>query len=192
MYNISGVKFLGMQWRCSVSCQNLARSSKLSNRITMARASPIEYKMYYRVSFETVIRGHHVYKYTWTPKINEVLQCEEDTRAEAKEYDANAIGVYVMKTDDANKTLAGHVPIELSQLLSYFLQANAENQLAAQVTGKRKREVGLVVPAKFTAFTPKLRKARILERELNGRAAKYSHFELKNITISENKLPKLF
>ena len=100
--------------------------------------------------------------------------------------------VYVMKTDDANKTLAGHVPIELSQLLSYFLQANAENQLAAQVTGKRKREVGLVVPAKFTAFTPKLRKARILERELNGRAAKYSHFELKNITISENKLPKLF
>ena len=34
-----------------------------------------------------------MYKYTWTPQINQVLQCEEDTRAEAKEYDANAIGV---------------------------------------------------------------------------------------------------
>jgi len=29
---------------------------------------------------------------------------------------------------------------------------NAENRLLAQVTGKRKREVGLVVLAKFTAF----------------------------------------
>lgn len=113
------------------------------------------------------------------------------TRAEAKEYDANAIGVYVIKPD-ANKTLTGHVPIELSHLLSYFLQANAENQLVAQVTGKRKREVGLVVPAKFTAFTPELRNARILERELNGRASKYSHFEMNNIAINENKLPKLF
>ena len=132
----------------------------------MARALPIEYKMYYRVSFETVIRGHRVYKYTWNPQINQVLQCKEDTRAEAKEYDANAISVYVIKPDN-NKTLAGHVPIELSHLLSYFLQANAENQLVTQVTGKRKREVGLVVPAKFTAFTPELRNARILERELN-------------------------
>ena len=50
----------------------------------------------------------------------------------------------------------------------------------AQVTGKRKREVGLVVPAKFTALT-QLRIARILERELTARAEKYSHFELKNI-----------
>ena len=103
---------------------------------------------------------------------------------------ANAIGVYVIKLD-ANKTLAGHVLIELLHLLSYFLQANAENQLVAQVTGKRKREVGLVVPAKFTAFTPELRNARILERERNGRASKYSHFGRKNIAINVNKLPKL-
>ena len=124
------------------------------------------------------------------PKSIKMLQCEEDTRAEAKEYDANAFGVYVIKPD-ANKTLAGHVPIELSHLLSYFLQANAENQLIAQVTGKRKREVGLVIPAKFTAFNPELRNVRILERELNGRASKYSHFGMKNIAINVNKLPKL-
>jgi len=53
-------------------------------------------------------------------------------------------------------------------LLKNFLAANAENRVLAEVTGKRKREVGLVVPAKFTAFTTELLIARILDRELNG------------------------
>ena len=46
----------------------------------------------------------------------------------------------------AENTLAGHVPIKLSRLLAFFLQAN--NLLTAKVAGKRKREVGLVLPAK--------------------------------------------
>ena len=43
----------------------------------------------------------------------------------------------------------------LSRSLKSFLEENAENRLLTQVTGKRKRkrEIGLVVPAKFTAFT---------------------------------------
>ena len=52
--------------------------------------------------------------------------------------------------------------------------------------------VVVVVPAKFTALTSELRIARVLERELTTRAEKYSHFELKNITFKENKLPMLF
>jgi len=77
-------------------------------------------------------------------------------------------------------------------LLQNFLEANAENRLLAQVTGKRKREVGLVVPTKFTAFTTKPRIARILDRELNGRAAKYNHNELKDTAFDERKFPMLF
>ena len=46
--------------------------------------------------------------------------------------------------------------------------------------------------SKFTALTSELCIARILERELTARAEKYSHFELKNITFKENKLPMLF
>ena len=111
----------------------------------MARASPIQFKMYFKVHFETVIRRHHVYKHTWTPVIDQVLQCEKDSRAEAQEHDSNAVGVYLVSTQsDAKKTLAGHVPIELSHLLEKFLEAEAGNKLCAQVTGKRKREVGLV------------------------------------------------
>ena len=45
--------------------------------------------------------------------------------------------------------------------------------------------------AKFTAYTKELRIARILVRELNGRAMKYNHFELKNIVFMENKFPVL-
>ena len=73
-------------------------------------------------------------------------------------------------------------------------EKHAENRLLAQVTGKRKREVGLVVLAKFTAFTTELRIARILDRELNGQVVKcmYNHFELKNIVFDERKFPMLF
>ena len=71
-----------------------------------------------------------------------------DNREEAIEYDKNAIGVF--KTGE---TLIGHLPIELSCLLKYFLEASPENNLIAVVTEKRKREVGLVVPAKYVALT---------------------------------------
>ena len=66
------------------------------------------------------------------------------------EYDKNAIGLF--KSDDP-ETLVGHLPIEISCLLTYFLEASPENKLNAIVIGKRKREVGLVVPAKYAALT---------------------------------------
>ena len=161
----------------------------------MARALPVEFKMNFKVEYETVIRGHRVYKCVWTPVIDEKLECNKDTRAEAKEHDKNAIGVYriTKQLDVANqkKILVGHVPIELSRLMKNFLEANTKNKLVAQVTGKRKREIGLVVPAKFSAFTTDLRLAKILETELRKRALKYTHVQLKSIVIQENKFPRL-
>ena len=59
--------------------------------------------------------------------------------------------------------------------------------------------VNLELREKFTRWKKpesfmksELRIARILERELTARAEKYGHFELKNITFKENKLPMLF
>lgn len=109
----------------------------------------------------------------------------------------NAISVYEppspkgTKQPNSKKTLAGHVPIELSRSLNNFLRANTENNLFAKVTGKRKREIGPVIPAKFLAVTTELRTAEVLERELSSKAMKYSHFELNNITIEKNKFPRL-
>ena len=115
------------------------------------------------------------------------LECNKDTRAKAKEHDKNAISVYriTKQLDVANqkKILVGHVPIELSRLMKNFLKANTENKLVAQI--------GLVVPAKFLAFTTDLCLAKILETELRKRALKYTHFELKSIVIQANKFPRL-
>ena len=75
-------------------------------------------------------------------------------------------------------------------MLTFSLQANADNLLTATVAGKRKREVGLVVLAKFTTFTQELKNAKILKRDLNERASRYTHFK-KSITIAKNKFPLL-
>ena len=94
----------------------------------------------------------------WTPVLDEELECDGDTRSEAKEHDENAIGVYKppdlkgTKQPNSKKMLAGHIPIELSCLLKNFLSANLENKLFAKVAGKRKREIGLVVPARFSVL----------------------------------------
>lgn len=145
--------------------------------------------MYFKVDFKTVIRGHHVYRSVWIPVVDQVLRCRHDTRAEAKEHDTNAIGVYLIS--EQKETLIRHVPIELSRLLNNFLEVNTESKRLAKVTGKRKREVGLVVPAKFSTLTIELRIARILEGELNARATKYSQFGLNGIVLKENKFPWL-
>ena len=65
----------------------------------------------------------------------------------------------------------------------HILPANTDNLLTATVTGMRKMEIGLVIPAKFTTFTQELKNVKILNRKLNERASKYTQFELKNITI---------
>ena len=138
--------------------------------------------MYFKVHFETVLTGHHVYKHTWTPVIDQVLQCEKDSRAEAQEHDSNAVSVYLVTMQwDAKKTLAGHVPIELSLLLKNFLEAEAGNKLCAQVTGKRKREVSWACCA-GKVHSPDIRASHSKNsgKEITARAEKYSHFELKN------------
>ena len=63
----------------------------------------------------------------------------------------DSIGGYLISNQ--KETLTGHIPIELSCLFKNFIEVVAENKLCARVTGKRKREVGLVVPAEFSALT---------------------------------------
>ena len=95
--------------------------------------------MYFKVHFETVIRGHHVYKHTWTPVIDQVLQCEKDNCAEAQEHDSNAVGVYLVTTQsDTKKTLAGHVPIELSHLVKELPRSRSRKQAVCASNRKTK------------------------------------------------------
>ena len=52
-----------------------------------------------------------------------------------------------------------------------------ENSLVATVIGRRKREIGLVVPRRYTALTSDKRTADILIKELRKKIDEYSHFQ---------------
>ena len=95
---------------------------------------------------------------------------------------------FTKKVDEPDEELklVGHVPIECSSLLDYFLKADSSNKLIATVEGKRKREIGLVGPGKFIRCTKQLRQANTLYRELMEKKAKYSHFEINQISF-DNK-----
>ena len=101
----------------------------------MARLSPVKFEMGYKIEFQTAIRGHRIYKDVWVPLIGQELICKADNREEAIEYGKNAIGVF--KTGDP-ETLVGHLPIELSCLLKYFLDASREKKLHCCCYGKEK------------------------------------------------------
>ena len=153
----------------------------------MSRILPVTYEMNYKIEFQTAIRGHHIYKDSWVPSIGQNLICRTDTREEAIEHDKNAIGVF--KSGD-KETLVGHLPIEISCLLTNFLKAAPENKLDAIVVGKRKREVGLIVPAKYVALTKNKTFANILFNKLQEKEKKHTNFELDVITTTVTNVTK--
>ena len=132
--------------------------------------------MLYETRIETLVRGHHVYKTIWTGVIGEKLFTSPDSREEAKAYDKYAIGIY--KDSDFTE-LVGHAPIEISNIIYYFLRADERNHVNVQVTGKRKREVRLVVPARYHMYTGDIRCARVLNTELGKIKTVYPTLELK-------------
>ena len=138
----------------------------------------LKFEQTHVLEFETVSRGHHIYKSVWTPVFGEKLHCHHDTRDEAKSHDDYAIGIYkpvdtAMKEKEA---LVGHLPIELSFLLCKFLES--ENcGLLFSPTGPRLQEDGLVVPGKYIAKRPKKR-LEVLKHELDRRAIKLNYMKL--------------
>jgi len=98
------------------------------------------------------------------------------------EYDKFSVGLYRKNKVGIveQEQLLGHVPVELSSLLFHFLNADGNNTVTAIVTGKRKREVGLVVPCQYIAETDSGRLARILDEQLHAKKEKYKALELKH------------
>ena len=112
--------------------------------------------------------------------MGEILQCKKDNRQEALDHDEHAVGVYKFESDDAET-------IELSMLLSRLLKASEKNAVEVKVCGKRRREIGLVIPGHYKARTKSRSQCKILDRELNYMKTKYSHFEIEH-EISEERI----
>ena len=64
--------------------------------------------------------------------------------------------------------LTGRIPIEISRLIAGFIGASEMNSVSVQVCGKRKREVGLIVPGCYIASTKRRKFISILSKELKG------------------------
>ena len=117
----------------------------------MARSMPQAKFAYYELEFDSVIRGHHASKETWTPMPEEeILACQPDTSHQAQQKDDYAIGVW------KNNEVVGHVPGgAMSKLLHQFLLSHKEARLTAVPTHNRAYEVGLVVPCVYKATLPR-------------------------------------
>ena len=127
----------------------------------------------YKTEVTSIIRGHQVYKDVWDATIGEMLEAASDDREEAKEYDKYAVGLY--KID----LLVGHIPIEISSLCFHFINQDPGNKIKALITGKRQREIGLVVPAKLIFITNNKRFSEVLGNELTKRKNKFPTVTLK-------------
>ena len=72
----------------------------------MARQTTFyKYGMYYKIDFNLVIRGYHVYKGCWTPIMGETVLARNNTREEALEYDQYTIGIF----KEPEEELVGHI-----------------------------------------------------------------------------------
>ena len=85
--------------------------------------------------FESVIRGHHIYKDVWVPFIGEILRLGRENN---NEQDHHAVAVL---KDNAT---VGHAPREISTIFFYFL--GHDGTIEAEVAGHRQYGVGLEVP----------------------------------------------
>ena len=86
----------------------------------------------------------------WNTVKNETLFCRKDSRRKVAEYDKHAIAVF--KSDDQQ----GHMSTELSDLIDYYPGNTKKKRVSAVVVDQRKRDVSLVVTAKYSEFTKEL------------------------------------
>ena len=129
-----------------------------------------DFVLCYKTELKRVVRGHHVYQSVWTCTVGENLFTAPDKREEVLSYDEFAISVY----KDEN-----HLPIEISSLPYHFLKKSSENKTIVKITGKRQREIGLVVPATFVYITRDKNCSIILKAALEKRKKKFPDLKLK-------------
>lgn len=96
----------------------------------MLRTAHVNFQMVYVTELKCAIQGKHIYKYVLNPLKKETLFCWKTSWQEAAKYAKYAIGVF--KSDFK---LVGHVLIELSNLIDYFLESTEEKGVSAVLAG---------------------------------------------------------
>lgn len=87
------------------------------------------------ISFDSCVRGHHVYKNIWTPVIGQTLLAIPEF---GNVHDPYAVAM-VSSTD--TDTVLGHLPRNISTLSHIFRLRNGS--IIVQITGERRRSIDL-------------------------------------------------
>ena len=103
------------------------------------------------LSFDSCVRGHHVYKSIWNPTTGEYLTCRLEF---GNIHDPYAVAV----VRSTSSSTVGHIPRRISAVCHIFLRRNGN--ISCQVTGERRYSVdlpqgGMEVPCKLTTGTSK-------------------------------------
>ena len=118
------------------------------------------FTIYYKAEVTSIIRGHHVYKEVWDAAIGEMLEAASDDQEKAKEYDKYTVDLY------RKDILVEHIPTEISILCFHFINQDPGNKIKVLTTGKRQREIRIVVPSMLIFITNNKRFSEVLENEL--------------------------
>ena len=108
--------------------------------------------------------------------VGENLFTAPDKREEVLSYDEFAMDVY---KDEKCSLLVRHLPIKVSSLSHHFLKKSSENKIIVKITGKREREIGLVVPANFVYIAKDKNWSIILDAKLEKRKILFQDLTLK-------------
>ena len=80
-----------------------------------------------KFTFDSAVRGYHVYKVVWKPTIGEKLQADQELSNEADKF-----AVRVLK----NNEIVGNLPRKYSRTLWYFFAHGGK--ICVEVTGSRR------------------------------------------------------
>ena len=101
----------------------------------------------YTYEMESEIRGYHVYRSSWKPKIGDFLLTDQEV---SNKDDKFAVAVYE-ELGIHGKKIVGHLPMEFSRIATYFIENGGE--ISCQVTGQRKHSKGprggMAIPCKL-------------------------------------------
>ena len=88
------------------------------------------------IIFSAAVRGHHVYKASWKPKEDELLECSHE---KDNPYDSFSIKVF---KPDSPAEIVGHLPMEIGRITKFIIDKGT--QVTVNIRGRHYRRSPLV------------------------------------------------
>ena len=111
------------------------------------------------IPYSTIICSQHIYKTIWIAVVGLELIAKSNVRKEALDYDDFQL-LYLNPKKKKKKNehnwwfgACRSCHIEISSLRYYFLETDKDNTIHVKVTGDQKREIGFIVPGKYSERT---------------------------------------